>query len=116
MKPKPQLKQGHCGDCRFMASWTENQSPLGSGECWLMSMSECVNEDALDCEFEDGKCQYWQGVEFAYCADHDEWYLKSDVCGGCLQADFEEGQRLADEYLQGKARRLERALAKAKGE
>ena len=72
--------------CKYWATWTENQSPLGSGEYWPMQMEDCDYPgelDIVDGDSCDG-CPAYEPVPMVSCAIHGEEYSPiDDFCGAC---------------------------------
>jgi len=77
---------GKCGTCRFYETWSENQSPLGSGMNWPMQMEDCSAEGDEETVMGEGEgpCPSWKP-------------LTADSCAQCRQV-FDEPKSIAELY------------------
>jgi len=73
--------------CRWLDCWTENQSPLGSGEYWPMRMSECGNPNENYGDECSPNCSGYEPMEVAICDKHGE-FIKESGCDGCMAEDL----------------------------
>lgn len=97
-------KTGYCDDCKFMRTWQENQSPLGSGLYWPETISECVFDDRLDGDIQiedddgiDKPCPAFEPVEIGHCDKHGD-FLAREGCPGCLADELNEEREIAKRY------------------
>ena len=95
--------------CKFLAHWTENQSPLGSGLNWPMHFSDCghpeLDSTSKQEEFEayaennecSPECPGYEPLEVSVCDKHGE-FLKASGCDGCMYDSYLECKKSGDEY------------------
>lgn len=88
-----QLQEGHCGDCRFLETWNENQSPHGSGRYWPMAMADCTCDDEGEDYPDDGNCPHWKPIDVAVCEKHQREYLADGICPDCEGEAYEQMYR-----------------------
>ena len=78
--------------CKWLEHWRENQSPLGSGECWPMDMTGCghppFTDETKEIELEHyGQCNEgcpgYEPMEVGICEKHGE-FIKDWGCEDCM--------------------------------
>ncbi len=84
--------------CKYYEHWRENQSPLGSGECWPMDMEDC-NHPGFDnvqrqMELEtyeacNENCPGYKPIETKVCPKHGLFIAKYG-CESCQAEEMKE--------------------------
>jgi len=76
--------------CRHLASWDENQAPLGSRMYWPEHFEECQHPTIYDMVPEDedpqcsSQCPGYEPMEIEVCPKHGE-FLVEEGCYKCME-------------------------------
>lgn len=89
--------------CKHLSSWSENQSPLGSGLYWPEYFEACTLEGKIDelqfsdeelyNQFTNGEigcknCPLYEPIPTEVCPKHDYEFLETDGCSVCEEDEF----------------------------